>query len=164
MYLNLTMEEALENEEFKKIINAASAKYAKYLDPDELASLQMFVLWKCLTKYKSDTNMKFTTYLYTQIGYAIKNLIKKNKKNPKPYGDSTYVVDDVQRSVAIYKSKTKRKIDQVLAISNEQDRKLLEQRYYHNMTIKEIGEANGYSKETARRKIQQAVKKCSVLI
>lgn len=164
MYLNLTMEEALENEEFKKIINAASAKYVKYLDPDELNSLQMFVLWRCLTKYKDNTNMKFTTYLYTQIGYSIKNLIKKNKRNPRPYGDNNYVVDDADKSSAMNRSKTKRKIDKVLAMSTDQDRKLLEQRFYHNMTIKEIGDANGYSKETARRKIQQAVKKCGVLV
>lgn len=163
MYLNLTIEEALENVEFKKIITAASAKYMKHIDRQELESLQALVLWRCLVKYDENLTMKFTTYLYTQMGYAIKNLIKKNSRNPHPYGDS-YIVDEIRKEGNIYKSKVKRTVDELLAMASEDDRKVLEQRFYMNMTIKEIGDANGYSKETARRKIQQAIKKCRVRI
>ena len=38
--------------------------------------------------------------------------------------------------------------------------KTLKQRFMENMTMKEIGSANGYSRETARRKLLKAVKIC----
>ncbi len=37
---------------------------------------------------------------------------------------------------------------------------IIRQRYMENMTMKEIGSANGYSRETARRKLLKAVKIC----
>jgi DNA-directed RNA polymerase specialized sigma24 family protein len=35
--------------------------------------------------------------------------------------------------------------------------KLIEQKYVSRMTMNEIGEANGYSRETARRRLKKAV-------
>jgi RNA polymerase sigma factor (sigma-70 family) len=162
MYLNLTMEEALQNKEFKRIIHSASAKYVKYLDPDDLHSLQMVTLWECLEKYDETAKMKFVTYLYTKIGYAIKNLIKKNKRNPF-YTENTHLLEDSSIGASSI-VRNKARVHQALFNSSDTDRELLEQRFYSNMTIKEIGEKNGYSKETARRKIQQALKKCEVLV
>ena len=40
---------------------------------------------------------------------------------------------------------------------------ILEQKYLYNMTMQEIGEANGYSRETARRRINSAIKFCQKL-
>ena len=37
---------------------------------------------------------------------------------------------------------------------------IIKQRFVENMTMKEIGSANGYSRETARRKLLKAVKIC----
>ena len=37
---------------------------------------------------------------------------------------------------------------------------ILEQRFFHNMTMKEIGKKNGYSRETARRRLRNAIKIC----
>ena len=38
--------------------------------------------------------------------------------------------------------------------------RILEQRFLHNMTMVEIGKANGYSRETARRRLKNAIKIC----
>ena len=40
---------------------------------------------------------------------------------------------------------------------------ILEQRFYENMTMKEIGRRNGYSRETARRKLKNAIKTCKMI-
>ena len=37
---------------------------------------------------------------------------------------------------------------------------IIKQRFYNNMTMKEIGKRNGYSRETARRKLKNAIKIC----
>ena len=46
------------------------------------------------------------------------------------------------------------------AAAGEKDAMIIEQRFYHNMTMKEIGKKNGYSRETARRRLKNAVKMC----
>ena len=37
---------------------------------------------------------------------------------------------------------------------------ILQQRYVYNMTMVEVGKANGYSRETARRRLKNAIKIC----
>ena len=37
---------------------------------------------------------------------------------------------------------------------------IIHQRFYKNMTMKEIGKENGYSRETARRRVKNAIKSC----
>ena len=41
--------------------------------------------------------------------------------------------------------------------------KVIRQRYLDNMTMKEIGLANGYSRETARRRVLLALRICKKL-
>ena len=48
-------------------------------------------------------------------------------------------------------------------MKHEKHAKLIRQRYLDNMTMKEIGVANGYSRETARRRVLSAVKICKKL-
>ena len=45
------------------------------------------------------------------------------------------------------------------AISDE-IKNILNQRFFQNMTMVEIAKANGYSRETARRRLKTAIKKC----
>ena len=41
---------------------------------------------------------------------------------------------------------------------------LLEQRFFHNMTMTEIADENGYSRETARRRLKKAIRMCKNLV
>lgn len=162
MYQNLTLEQALKNEEFVKIMNAASYKYKKYIDPSDLESLQMETLWQCLIKYDEKSEMKFTTYLYTNIVYDIIRLVKKKKKKivTKNYEN----IFEKFRNTEGSKDRVNSKIKELLMMIKEEDRDLLEKRFFHNMTTQQIGQINGYSKETARKKINNLLSKCSKII
>ena len=45
----------------------------------------------------------------------------------------------------------------------EKPAKVLQQRYVDNMTMNEIGRENGYSRETARRRVISAIQLCKNL-
>lgn len=162
MYRNLTLEDAWNNEEFRKIINAASYKYIKYIDPCDLESLQMETLWQCLIKYDETSEMKFVTFLYTNINYDIIRLLKKRRRKikTKNFENIFEKVDNTESS----KDRTNRKIRELLAGIKDEDRDLLEKRFFYKMTTKEIGKLNGYSKETARKKIIALLRRCAKVI
>lgn len=42
----------------------------------------------------------------------------------------------------------------------EDMKKIIKQRFYGNMTMNEIAEKNGYSRETARRHLNKAISLC----
>ena len=97
----------------------------------------------CLDKYDPSRKTKFTTYLYQQLSFAIKNFLKKRKREFTNIPFETY-------------KESSENINLVLADFPEEYATLLKQKYIFNMTMQEIGESNGYSRKTARRKINRA--------
>jgi RNA polymerase sigma factor (sigma-70 family) len=133
------------------IMNQISNRFNKNIDQDEIESIKMNTLWKCILKYDADRGTKFTSYLYQQLSYAYKNKVKKKNRE---YNCTRNMekVDTNQLSYRKYYDATDG-LDPSCTL-------LLNQRYLHNMTMKEIGKANGYSRETARRKLKKAVETC----
>ena len=41
---------------------------------------------------------------------------------------------------------------------------ILVKKFYYNMTNREIGQANGYGKETARKKVKKAIELCRKIV
>lgn len=146
--------DAWSNEEIQKIIHSASRKYSAYVDVDDLQSLQMETLWKCLKKYDSTSNMSFTTYLYTQIVYTILNVLHKNRKRPSHVSIELF---GYSRFSPGYQEKID--IDNIMFDLNDTDRNIIHQRFFENMTFEEIAKLNHVSKETARRKVKNILKK-----
>ena len=71
------IENYLKNPDVVNIMNAVSNKYSKSIDLDEIDSIKMLTLWKCIEKYDPDRGAKFTSYLYQQLSFAFKNKIPK---------------------------------------------------------------------------------------
>jgi DNA-directed RNA polymerase specialized sigma subunit len=138
------LNEALENIDYKKIMDSVCAKYCKSVDPDDISSLRLEVLWKCLNSFDETRGVKFTTFLYQQLNYAMMNQlrIRRREKNGIPF--------DICHT-------PKENIEVLLSDLNEDQKKILKQRYLDRMTMVEIGEKNGYSRETARRAVNSAL-------
>ena len=51
-------------------------------------------------------------------------------------------------------------VHDILTGLDQDFKKILKQRFFDNMTMVEIGIANGYSRETARRRLKNAIKRC----
>ena len=71
------IENYLKNPDVVNIMNAVSNKYSKSIDLDEIDSIKMLTLWKCVKKFDPDRGAKFTSYLYQQLSFAFKNELKK---------------------------------------------------------------------------------------
>lgn len=149
--LNQEFEEKWNDADVRNIMNKVSNRYVKNIDADDLESIKMNTLWKCIEKYDPDRGTKFTSYVYQQLTFALKNQIKKKRKE----FNSQRTLEKMDVNQVMYQE-----VYDIITGLEEEDTKILEQRFYHNMTMKEIGLKNGYSRETARRRLKNAVKLC----
>ena len=140
----MNFEEAHKSIDNKRIMDKVGSRYSKIIDPDELESLKLITLWECTKNYDPSRNMKFTSYLYQQLGFKIKNAIKKLSRE---FTNSTIE--------APYTPKEQFEI--LIDGLNGESQMVLRQKFLNNMTMEEIGKKNGYSRETARRKVKKAL-------
>ena len=148
------IENYLKNPDVVNIMNAVSNKYSKSIDLDEIDSIKMLTLWKCIKKFDPDRGAKFTSYLYQQLSFAFKNELKKKKQ--MWYRDNAQI--DSANSNDSYDSYIEFR-DTISGLPEDVST-ILQQRFLGNMTMVEIAKANGYSRETARRRLQTAIKIC----
>jgi len=148
------IENYLKNPDVVNIMNAVSNKYSKSIDLDEIDSIKMLTLWKCIKKFDPDRGAKFTSYLYQQLSFAFKNELKKKKQ--MWYRDNVQI--DGTTSNDSYDSFVEFR-DTISGLPEEVST-ILQQRFLGNMTMVEIARANGYSRETARRRLKTAIKIC----
>ena len=145
-----SFEEILDNEYVKGVVNKVSSFYKNSIDHDDIQSICMTTLWKCIQTFDKEKGAKFTTFLYNQLNFAFKNELKKKK-------DISFS-DDL--SMEYSQPSNQNNINELIGGLPDNASKILEQRYVYNMTMVEIGSANGYSRETARRRLKNAIKIC----
>ena len=139
------MRELLSDPNVNGIMNAVASRY-KTIDPDQIDSIKLNTLWECIKKYDPEKGAKFTSFLYQNLNFAFKNELKKKSRE-----FSTDVLENNTPDTTVSNS------DIFDGIPLE-SAKLIKQKYIYNMTMNEIGKMNGYSRETARRKVAKAVK------
>ena len=138
------MNQLLSDPNVVGIMNAVGSRY-RSIDPDQLDSIKLNTLWECAKKYDPKRGTKFTSFLYQNLTFAFKNELKKKIREfptetielntPSRSTNHADIFDGLPKEYAV----------------------LLEQKYVYNMTMNEIGKKNGYSRETARRKVAKAV-------
>jgi RNA polymerase sigma factor (sigma-70 family) len=125
---------------------------AKWNDSD-IESIKMNTLWNCIKKFDESKGTKFTSYLFQQLTYAFKNKIK-SKRNE-------FNFENIEKQDVNYQDKLE--VIDILNSLDDETTQILQQKFYQNMTMKEIGRTNGYSRETARRKFKNAIAECKNL-
>ena len=143
-------EEYWKSSDVQNIMHKVANRYRNAIDFDDMESIKMQTLWKCIDKYDPERGTKFTSYLYQQITFAFKNKLKK--KRIEFNNDSLEKVDT--------KHTARMEVFDILTGLDSELRDVINKRFYHNMTMVEIGESNGYSRETARRRLKKAIKMC----
>ena len=139
----------LKDPDVNGVIYKVFSKYRGSIDVDELDSIKMLPLWNCIGKYDPDKGVKFTTFLYSYLTFACKNELKKKKRE---FGCEQIEALD-------YRSNSRELRDIVDGLPPDVA-KVLKQRFIYSMTMNEIGYANGYSRETARRRLIHAIQVC----
>jgi RNA polymerase sigma factor (sigma-70 family) len=151
----MNFEEQLNNNDNKKIMFAVCYRYRRFLDEDDAESIKLQTLWECCQKYDPyhPKRAKFTSYLYDRLNNKIRNHLKKKKRE---------IACAIPEDAKVCQSSNLE--FHILNSLNDEDKNILTQSYMHNMTIEEIGRANGYSRETARRKLHKIRAKCKELL
>ena len=152
--MDKTFEEKWESSDVQNIMNKVANRYRTAIDFDDIESIKMQTLWRCIDRYDPDNGTKFTSYLYQQLSFAFKNKLKKKRRE---YNVET--LESVDRK-AEYSMQVK---DMITGLEPEYA-DVLNKRFYYNMTMQEIGKSNGYSRETARRRLKAALKICKKMV
>ena len=150
--MDMDFNSLLSQEEIVKVSKKAGLNFKNILSPDEIDNCILTATWRALSKY--DTNQKsckFSTYLYSGVEMECKSMIRFNKKSifNKKKGNlknnkSNYINHEQD-------------VDMRDEISNCPDSSIIYDRFYKNMTIKEIAKNNKISTETVRKKINKNI-------
>ncbi len=147
---------ALANSDNNNIIQSVLVRYNKLIPPDELHACGLEGLWRTLMYHQDNRGNKFTTSLWKFTDWECKRQLKKNKKK-----NSHYVVSLSNDKIDIAEEQenpTAQDMRECIAKLRPAYRSLIQEYYYNQKTMEEIGVEYGYSKESARQKINQALK------
>lgn len=161
---NSTFNKAYENLDNLKIMSSAIASSGTtcILTIEELESCKLIALWKSLQTWSEVRfpNVKFTTFLFKHVRwqcYFQAHIATRYHRQHKPLIDYLEYVTEkpIKQNMTL---EDKLAIDEALNQMSSKTLDIIEQRFYQQMTLKEIGKANGYSYETARTHVDNAVK------
>ena len=131
-----------------KVAGRASSTFLNTLSEDEIQTCFMNATWKAINTYDHTLDVKFTTYLYRGMVMECLTQQKFNLKSRLPsYTNIPDPIDYTARS------------EMLDLIQTCDDPDLIYDRYYKNMTIKELALQRGVCGETVRIRIKKNLKK-----
>lgn len=150
---NEQFEKAIGNIDNSKIMSNVISKngFSNLMSQEEVESCKMIALWKALQHWRPELGKKFTSYLYQKVYWECRKYIAKQKAKKIPIA----IIDHFPKFIAEDKSL---EMEEIIDILPGDLPVVIRQRVFDKMTLKEIGNSNGYSHETARRKINRAIK------
>jgi RNA polymerase sigma factor (sigma-70 family) len=155
-------DEAYDNDYNRKIMNKVCYENLKGIcSKDEMKSVMMNTLWTCIQKFNDKKNVKFSSYLYRSIQNNTRRIYNKKAREFK----NVTLIDNLH-TVAI-SQKEKEEVRDILDSIKDLNYELYNiiiQKFYYGMTNKEIGQANGYGKEAARKKLKKAIELCREIV
>lgn len=135
--------------EIMKVAYNAAASFRHVLSSDEIKSCILLALYRAINKYDKRNKTKFTSYLHNGVVFECLSQRKFNKRNSSQL--DMHIKDNRNE---ISEIETKELIQSVC-----DDPCLVFDRYYHNMTIKELAEKRKVCPETIRIKLNKNLEK-----
>lgn len=167
---NEQFEKAYKDKDNLGIINYVCSKYYKFLPlgndaKDEIKACGQRALWKCLAKH-IEGKQKFTSSLYRFVNWECKALAQKLRRQNKNF--SQIPVETKMSLCEKHKFSYRNMVDtrvltEGLMLLDPDSKKLIEDYYLNNKTYNEISVENGYSTETARKRVKNAINKLKEL-
>lgn len=156
---------AMNDENYTNLMyRIANKNLSTVCSRDEIKSIVMSTLWRCVNQYNPNkSTAKFTSYLYSSMENNTRRLYKKKiaVKKEKQLNENIFI------SNTVCDESIKREVFDILESLKDIDEdsyNILIQKYYYNMTNKEIGQSNGYGKESARKKVKKALELCRDIV
>jgi len=145
MISNSEFDAALKNVDNIRIMKTATKKYRRSLNKDELKNCQYHGLLNALKTYKP--KMKFTSWLYCHVNWACYEYCEQIKTNEISLNSPNRLSVETIAPVAHYFDGLPPDMTRILS-----------QKFIDQMSLRDIGKANGYSCYTAKRKLDEALK------
>lgn len=142
----------IDSDDVFKILQKACSSFRYSLSQDELSTCCINALWKAIDRYSVESTCKFTTYLYKGV---VMECLSQKKFNKEKLSFGGKVHSNIQDPKQHYEQ-----IDMLDEINFAcEDPSLILDRFYKNMSIKEIAENRGVCGETIRIRINKNLKK-----
>tara|TARA_R110000796_G_scaffold228892_1_gene346127 strand:- start:1807 stop:2340 length:534 start_codon:yes stop_codon:yes gene_type:complete len=167
----MNIDEKLKDRDLMRIARSAANSFSPVLSQDEIESCILTALWKATKKYDEDSQTKFSTFLYngvkmeclTQRKFNLSHRNKNNRLNnvKKPYPlrfrattpNETPSKNNIEDPHDYLET-----VDMIDEIKNLSDPGLVFDRFYKNMTIKELAKKRGVCGETIRIRLKKNLK------
>ena len=144
------IEDQLKDKDIMGVVTKAASTFSSTLSHDEIQTCILNAMWKATSKYKQDGRCKFTTYLYRGV---VMECLTQQKFNLNHYTPHT-----THHNIPDQKDPYSR-IDLLDEINTKcEDPDLVYDRFYKNMTIKELAKQRGVCGETIRIKLKKNLK------
>ena len=149
-------EKALKNKDNIRIIKSVTKKYSGQLSEETQKSCGLYGLWRCMKNHDDSYGRKFTTSLFVHVEWECKREISAQRRKPLVFlGESDDKIESLPPNMDA---------SEILDCLTENQKKIMHQRFFENMTLQEIGENHGYSKEAARQNINKIIEKLRATI
>ena len=173
---SMNIDEKLKDQDLMRIARSAANSFASVLSQDEIENCILTALWKATNKYDENSKTKFSTFLYNgvkmecltqrkfNLSHKNKNSRIKNAKKQYPLRFTSKTTRWPKRNEAPSKNNIEdphnyiETVDMIDEIKNLSDPDLIFDRFYKNMTIKELAKKRGVCGETIRIRLKKNLK------
>jgi DNA-directed RNA polymerase specialized sigma subunit len=145
---NKGIDDCLKNEDVIRVANKAASSFSNVLSRDEMQTCILSALWKAKNKYIEGSKCKFTSYVHRGVVFEC---LTQRKFNLAKTNQLNFNVPDRKNDLE--------RIDMLDEIQQCDDPELIYDRFYKNMTIKEIAKSRGVCGETIRIRLKKNLKK-----
>ena len=144
------IEEYLNNQDVIKVANGAAQSFKNILSQDEIKNCILNAIWKASKTFDPKSNTKFTSYVHRGVVYECLSQRKFNlNKSTSPL---TISIPDHRNAFET--------IDMMDLIKRVcEDPELVIDRFYKDMTIKELAKNRKVCGETIRTRLQKNLQK-----
>lgn len=156
-FLEISRTNDIDGQDVFKILKKACSTFRFSLSQDEMSTCCINALWKAVDKYRTDSKCKFTTYLYKGVVMECLSQKKFNKDKISFRGKIHPNIEDTKNQYEPVDM-----LDEIKFVC--EDPSLILDRYYNNMSIKEIAKNRGVCGETIRIKINKNLKKLKLAL
>jgi DNA-directed RNA polymerase specialized sigma24 family protein len=145
----MTYEDYINDADTMRIAQSAAASFRNVLSSDEIKSCILNALLRAIKKYDKRSKTKFTSYLHNGVVFECLSQRKFNKNNNQQLHSNITDTQDDFSSVET--------LDLIESVCD--DPSLVFDRFYKNMTIKELATSRNVCGETIRIRLNKNLEK-----
>lgn len=151
--MNKKIDKYLNDSDVMSVAYGAASSFSTSLSKDEIQSCILNALWRAANRYNKRNKMKFTSYLHNGVVFECLSQRKFNKsKRLSVLHDN---IEDERDPIG--------EIDMMDTINTKcDDPTLIVDRFYKNMTIKELAKSRGVCGETIRIRLKKNLEKLRI--